>query len=802
MGTAGSSTRGQSMISSSKHQKQGRCPRPHDWGMGNPQDWLVEILLAFAQQHFRHPENVTRSSVKYTKKPLSEPLLPHSNPALDELALEVFRVVLTFIGDLPCALNSEVDVTHRLLEMCGQGPCPQELQLEVYCQILKQLTFTSSNKSDKYYRVWQFLFTMLAYYLCPVPLQSTMKKYLKSVATHGSASLAGVAKACYQQLERTRKIGGRRRYPSPMEVKALLKGHSQRWIFVNIPGGCRQAVRVNMGTTLGDVIHNLCKRLGVSNQEQMAEYGVTWAEDAESLESPLNPSLYILDLLQEMETPERMSLKLWFYQIHWESPLEFNNKLCVDLQYHQVLKLYETGQLLMRKEHAPISQSELASRMAALKHRATGAFHPPNRYEVQASIPVDLWPAYSEDYWLRKVLAYLAQLLETGMSHLEAKQHFLDIASAFPLFGTTLLEIANSGVRETQERLPTAETNSDEKDDWTQLPGQALVLIYSLVPFPDKFSMSLTCRRWAQGFSSPSTWQDMVIRVKPESSNTWILMFKHYGHFIESARIKFDCTEWHCHGLVSSIVGQLCHSRYSRLQRLTLAGFCVHLEDLQKNLKGLFGAAPIAHAGLTEVDFTNISGQFEDSVFMSLARYNPSLEKLLIANKHPVIRLQPNNLLSILRSCRRLRHLAVWGHSLSDIVGEAFLEKLRAPLQLLQVFYDSPAPDCGIISNNVWKDLRDSLPDLQVHLHFPVDIPIYHILGILQPDMPVVSIEIYSTLDLSRVLKRVSSFYHHCLRRLSVQGPGTAEVLQESVGLQKLCRKLKEVKYNFTGIPK
>ncbi|XP_030075983.1 unconventional myosin-XV [Microcaecilia unicolor] len=801
MGTAGSTTRVQNTISLSKHQKQGHCPRSLDWKVRNPQDWLVEILLAFAHQHFRSPENVTRSSVKYIKMPLSEPLLPHSDPSLDELALEIFRVVLTFMGDLPCAPNSEVVLTHRLLEMCGEGPCPQELQLEVYCQILKQLTYTSSSKSDKYYRVWQLLYTMLAYYLCPAPLQSTMKKYLKAVGTHGNASLAGVAKACYQQLERTRVIGGRSRYPSPMEIKALLIGRSQRWIFVNIPGSSRQAVHVNMGTTLGDVIHSLCTRLGVSTQERVAEYGVTWAEDAESLESPLNPSLYILDLLQEMQTPERMSFKLWFYQIHWEQPLEFNNKLCVDMQYHQVLKLYETGQLLLRKEHAPISQAELASRMAALKHRATAVFHPPNRCEVQASIPADLWPAYNEEYWMKKVLAYLTQLLEAGMSHLGAKQNFLDIASSFPLFGTTLLEIANSGVRETPEQLLTAGTNSEEKAEWAQLPAQALALIYSLLPFPDKFSMSLTCRPWAQVFSSPSLWQKVVIRVKPASSKTWILMLKQYGHFIKSARIKFDCTDEQCHELVSTIIDQLCHSRNSRLQSLFLAGFCVHLEDLQTNLKSLFGAAPIAYPGLTEVDFTNFPGQFEDSVFLSLARNNPSLEKLLIANKHPVIRLQPEALLSILRSCRRLSHLAVWGYSLSDMVGEAFLEKLRAPLQLLKVFYDSPAPDCGIIYNNVWKNLKNTFPDLHVHLHFPMDIPICHILDILQPDMPLVSIEICSTLDLSRVLKRVSEFYHHCLRRLSVQGPGTPEVLQESVELQKLCRKLKEVKYNFTGIP-
>ncbi|XP_029448082.1 unconventional myosin-XV-like isoform X2 [Rhinatrema bivittatum] len=801
MGAAGSSPRDQNMLSLSKNQKtKGHYPRPPERSAGHPQERLVEILLAFAHQHFRHPENVTRSSVKYTKKPLSQPLLPHSGKVVDETALEIFKVVLTFMGDLPCILNSEVILTHRLLQMCRDRRCEQELQLEAYCQILKQLTYTCSSKSDRYYRAWQLLYTMSAYCSCPDSLQGTVRQYLRTVGAHGNASLA-VAKACYQQLERTRKIGGRSHYPSPMEVKALLTGRSQRWIFVNIPGGSRQALRVNMGTTLGDVIFSLCTRLGVSAKERMSAYGITWAEDEERLGSPLGPSLYVLDLLQEMQALERTPCKLWFYRIHWEWPLELGSRLCVEMQYHQVLRLYEAGQLLMRKEHAPISQAELASRMAALKHLAGGASHPPNRCEVKASIPADLWPAYSEDYWMKKVLACLEVFLEAGMSPTEAKNQFLDIAISFPLFGTTLLEIANSGVGEARAQLRTAGTKSEQKADWAQLPEQALVHLYSLVPFPNKSSMSLTCRAWAQAFSSPGTWQKVVISVKPTASTTWILMLKHYGHFIEFAQIIADCKDGQCHEMLSSIIDELAHSRNSRLRRLTLTGFCEHLEDLQKNLEVFFDVAPIAYAGITELDFTNIAGQFEDSVFLSLARNHPSLEKLLVANKQPAIRIQPKTLLSILRSCRRLSHLAVWSYSLSDGVVETFLEKLRAPLQLLQVFYDRPIPGSGIISNNVWKKLRETFPDLHAHLHFTVDIPVCHMLDVLQSDIPAICIEISSTLDLSRVLKHVTEHYHPCLRRLSVQGPGTPDMLEETVRIQKLCRKLKEVKYNLTGIP-
>ncbi|XP_069077102.1 unconventional myosin-XV-like isoform X2 [Pleurodeles waltl] len=763
-----------------------------------PQDKLVEILLVFAKQHFRNPERVCRSSVKFTKKLLWEPLLPHSDPEVDRMALECFQALLCFTGDSPCLTNMEVPLVHSILQMCRESCKQRELQQEVYCQILKQMTYNRSSNRDSSFRCWQLLYIMAAYCPCFDPLLSTVQQYLKTVVRCGSNTLVVLARACYQQMRRSSSIGGRIYYPSPMEIKALQVGKGLRWIFVNLPGAQRQSLKVHMGTTVGDVTQKLCERLGVTQKEHMEEYGITWGESSERLQSPMRSSLYILDLLQDLEKQKTTTASLWFYRTSWAEALVLENKLSVDMQYQQVLRLYETGQLLMRREHEPISQAELASRLAALKHRASGACHPPNRCELRDSIPTDMWSAYDEDYWTRKVLLYFNQLLEKGCSATQAKKMFLDIASSFPLFGTTLLLLANTQPPEARmqpRETKTCTTGMDGQANWACLPEAVLIHIYSLLHLPDKYCMSLSCKAWSRVFRSPAMWQNVLVRVEGGSIRPWIMMLSHYGNFIESVRILLNGEN---SKKIVSIIEHLAHLRRSKLQSLALVGEDPgsYFNALQESLQILFDVGPATSVGFTEVDFRQLSGRLEDRALISLAMNNPSLEKLQIANKQPSIQLQPRSLRKILDSCRRLSHLSVWSSSLSEDAVQGFLQEHRAPLQLLEIHYGGSTT--GFISNHLWKKLKEKFPNLMVRLCFTKDMDVDSILDILQPDTSVVSLDICSRSGLDLVFSYVAQHYHRTIKSLIVRGLETPEMARAVLVLQKSCRQLQQITYHST----
>ncbi|XP_078542666.1 uncharacterized protein LOC144828415 [Lissotriton helveticus] len=785
------------MMKSNSEKKvlQTQTPPPRN----RPQDKLLEILLVFAKQHFRNPERVCRSTVKFTKKLIWEPLLPHSDPEVERMALECFQALLCFTGDSPCLPNMEVPLVHSILQMCRESRKQLELQQEVYCQILKQMTYNRSSNRDSSFRCWQLLYIMAAYCPCYEPLLSTVQQYLKTVVRCGSNTLVVLGRACYQQLRRSSSIGGRIYYPSSMEIKALLVGKGLRWIFVNLPGAQRQSLKVHMGTTVGDVTQSLCERLGVTQKEHMEEYGVTWGDSSERLQSPMRSSLYILDILQDLENQKTTATSLWFYRTSWAEALVLENKLSIDLQYQQVLRLYETGQLLMRRAHEPISQAELASRLAALKHRATGACHPLNRCELRDSIPTDMWPAYNEDYWMRKVLLYLDQLLEKRCSATQAKTMFLDIASSFPLFGTTLLLLANTQPLEARvqpSEAKTCTTGMDGKANWACLPEAVLIHIYFLLPLPDKQSMSLSCKAWSQVFRSPAMWRKVLVRVEGGSTRPWIMMLSHYGHFVESVRILLSGEN----GMqVASIIEHLAHLRRSKLRSLALVGEDdpgSYLEALQESLQMLFEVSPATAVGFTEVDFGQLSGRLEDKALISLAMNNPSLEKLQIANKQPSIHLQPRSLRKILNSCRRLSHLSMWSSSLSEEVVRAFLQERRAPLQLLEIHYGGPTTE--FISNHLWNKLQEKFPNVVVRLCFTVDMDGNSILDILQPDAPVVSLDICSGSGLDLVFSHVAQYYHRTIKSIIIRGLETPETARAALILQKSCGQLRQITYHTT----
>ncbi|XP_064410309.1 F-box/LRR-repeat protein 8-like [Latimeria chalumnae] len=336
--------------------------------------------------------------------------------------------------------------------------------------------------------------------------------------------------------------------------------------------------------------------------------------------------------------------------------------------------------------------------------------------------------------------------------------------------------------------------------EWEYLPHQLLLNIFSLLDLADRSAASLTCKKWLKVFYSAELWENVTLRVQAGSNKTWIALLSRYGPFVRCVKIIADLEERASRMWACIIIDHLAHVN-TGLQKLTVVtredDSGAYFEDVQKSLRGLFNSTCPDSAGLTTVDFTRLSGQFEDPLFLCLARSHSSLEKLLIANRYPGIQLQPKSLLSVVKTCRRLSHLAVWSSTLTDEVMEAFLETLRAPLQSLEIHCSTPTEGSSVISNSTWKNLKAHLPNLEVHLHFPVDVSSYEMLAFLQKDIPVASLDIHSCFDLSEVLMVVGENYKRCLKKIRVFAPKSPATENTRKTILETCSKVTEANCVF-----
>ncbi|XP_075755876.1 unconventional myosin-XV [Pelodiscus sinensis] len=410
-------------------------------------------MLDFAKKYFREsqrrkPESYKQKSrkgkdspdvaelLKFTKCPLQESLIDFPDSCLSRAAAEVFQAVMKFMGDWPLRGQTELDVVCAVLKVCAEHEVMRD---EVYCQVVKQTTDNTSPKTDSCQKGWRLLYILTAYYKCSEVLRPYLLQHLQETCRSPGVHFQGIAKACTQNLRKTFQFGGRREFPSSMELKAMVAGRSAKRQLFLLPGGIERHLKIKTCSVALDVIEEMCDEMGLHRPEALEEYVIFAVTNGGQNVRPLSRREYILDVATEMELVDS-SYMFWYRRVIWTQPLKFDNELYVTMHYNQVLPDYLKGLFSVLPPQQPSDQQrQQVSKLAALQHRAKDSIYLPTVREVQGYVPPQFCRALKPQSWLNMVLQHMPQV--QALSAHQARAQFLGLLSAFPMFGSSFFYI-------------------------------------------------------------------------------------------------------------------------------------------------------------------------------------------------------------------------------------------------------------------------------------------------------------------------------------------------------------------------
>lgn len=134
---------------------------------------------------------------KYSNELLYQPLLRKvlADEAASKEACDIFTAILKYMGDLPAP---KAKFSNEYTDKIFTGPLQNDLlRDEVYCQIMKQLTFNRLSLSED--KGWELMYLATGLFLPNVRLSDELQKFLKS-RTHPFVEY------CLQRLQKTEKV--------------------------------------------------------------------------------------------------------------------------------------------------------------------------------------------------------------------------------------------------------------------------------------------------------------------------------------------------------------------------------------------------------------------------------------------------------------------------------------------------------------------------------------------------------------------------------------------------------------------
>lgn len=134
---------------------------------------------------------------KYSNEPIYQPLLKRllSDDNTSKEACNIFSAILKYMGDLPAP---KVKYSSEYTDQIFESPLKNDLlKDEVYCQIMKQLTFNRLSMSEE--KGWELMYLITGLYTPSDKLCGELQKFLKS-RTHP------FVEHCLKRLQKAQKV--------------------------------------------------------------------------------------------------------------------------------------------------------------------------------------------------------------------------------------------------------------------------------------------------------------------------------------------------------------------------------------------------------------------------------------------------------------------------------------------------------------------------------------------------------------------------------------------------------------------
>ena len=332
---------------------------------------------------------------------------------------------------------------------------------------------------------------------------------------------------------------------------------------------------------------------------------------------------------------------------------------------------------------------------------------------------------------------------------------------------------------------------------WCTLPDHIIVTIFSSLSLADRYHASLTCSTWARSFDSVYLWTEFdFVFCKPQDERL-VRCAEQRSTVFKSVNIELDQSVAENRTNACRVIALLSETQQRSLSKVRVKfigenPYFYGGQEFLTALSGLFGSGGAGQ--LTVVDLSGMRVSINDELLDVLSANERRVERMYVENGVLVSRVTPACLLRVVRSCRRLTDLRVFGSSVSDDVLLAFTSSDRAPLRRLSMLCRREQKYGGDISGETWATLRDKLPDLRVTLKFDHTCPPDTVAAILKPEVPVSALRIETFTYIQEEVRRAANHYDDTLEVLVLLTPierGTSALNDALLQLSSRCRQLR-----------
>ncbi|XP_018330659.1 myosin-VIIa-like [Agrilus planipennis] len=410
----------------------------------------MHTLAHYANEHFRSGKKLAsnrRISVlatarssreelwKFTNEPLHQPLLekllPHENECKE--ACKAFTAILKYMGDLPAP---KAKVSNEYTDEIFSGALRNDmLKDEIYCQIMKQLTYNRLSRSEE--KGWELLYLATGLFICSTSLMIELQKFLKT-------RIHPLAQPCLQRLQRTQKVGTRRFPPHSIEVDAIQRRSMQIYHKIYFPDDTDEAFEIDSHTKASDLCAAIVDRLELNDYDGFSLF-IIMTDRVFSIPE----EYFFYDFLHELLDWFKQTMPSWNsalpvnaqYHVYFMKKLWINTIPGQDINADQIFHFHQEVPKFLRGYHKCTKHDaiQLAALIFKVKYNENvGAFSNFSNI-IKGLVPNDMIKAQSTSDWKKSILNAYQKI--SFMSPSEAKSKFLEIVFQWPTFGSTFFEV-------------------------------------------------------------------------------------------------------------------------------------------------------------------------------------------------------------------------------------------------------------------------------------------------------------------------------------------------------------------------
>lgn len=345
-----------------------------------------------------------------------------------------------------------------------------------------------------------------------------------------------------------------------------------------------------------------------------------------------------------------------------------------------------------------------------------------------------------------------------------------------------------------------SDRESFNTSDWSLLPSDITVQIFSYLNPADRNHASRVCRSWLEAFQHPLLWHSYEFWFFLPSHVNCVEGAKKYGKYMRKVFIgvnqmppqnrKNAC-------ILLEVLSQIEKRRITHF-KIAFTGENPLFYSGQEFLDGIkifFSKVsdkkvePLSY--LQHVDLSGISVPIDDSVIDTLSECNKDLKYLDVQNKVIVCKISPECILRLVERCKKLKDIRVFYCSFSSEILEAFTEEDRDNIDHISIVCRREVKFGIDIDPDAWTLLTSHIPSVRVTLGFDHTCPFNLISAIMKPEIPVRTLKLETFAMCFEEVNLAASYYNNTLVKVVVRTRNSRELEEALLNLARSCTLLR-----------